>query len=124
MRSGPYEIAELNKGATGKCLLRLSLCYGSFAGWSTRLRVNQAWCFFLLALTSLKLLTFQENIHRKIGTDLSVGVEYRPLLSNNIIMKGGISTLLPGQGFRDIYNGIRVDINPLLAVFLDITLTY
>ena len=66
----------------------------------------------------------QENIHRKIGTDLSVGVEYRPLLSNNIIMKGGISTLLPGQGFRDIYNGIRVDINPLMAVFLDVTLTY
>jgi hypothetical protein len=73
---------------------------------------------------SLKLLTFQENIHRKIGTDLSMGFEYRPLLSNNIIMKGGISTLLPGQGFRDIYNGIRVDINPLMAVFLDVTLTY
>jgi len=73
---------------------------------------------------SLKLLTFQENIHRKIGTDLSMGFEYRPLLSNNVIMKGGISTLLPGQGFRDIYNGIRVDINPLLAVFLDVTLTY
>ena len=29
-------------------------------------------------------------------------MEYRPFLNNNVILKGGISTLLPGQGFRDL----------------------
>ncbi len=46
----------------------------------------------------------RSNIHRFIGTDLSTGLEYRPLLSNNIIIMFGVSTLVPGQGFSDLYN--------------------
>jgi len=73
---------------------------------------------------TLKLLTFQENIHRKIGTDLSLGFEYRPWLSNNLIMKLGVSSLIPGQGFRDIYNNIDVPVRTLFAAFMDVELTY
>jgi hypothetical protein len=31
--------------------------------------------------------------------------EYRPPLTENIILTGGVSALTPGQGFRDIYTG-------------------
>jgi hypothetical protein len=51
----------------------------------------------------LELLLFQDNLRHFIGTDYSIGVQYRPLLNNNIIIKGGISALVPGHGLRDIF---------------------
>lgn len=52
---------------------------------------------------SLEYLLHQNNIRHGIGWDLSLGVAYRPLLINNLQFTFGASTLLPGQGFRDIY---------------------
>ena len=51
----------------------------------------------------LEFLLFQSPIHHTIGTDYGIGVEYRPPLSENIILTGGASALQPGQGFKDIY---------------------
>ena len=59
-----------------------------------------------------------------IGTDVSMGFEYRPWLSNNLIVKFGASSLVPSQGFYDLYNGLRNAVNPLVAVFADVALTY
>ncbi len=53
----------------------------------------------------LELLLFQHGIRHSIGTDLGTGVEYRPPLSENIVLTGGISSLVPGRGFEEIYNG-------------------
>ena len=53
----------------------------------------------------LELLLFQRPIRHSIGTDLGMGVEYRPPLSENVVLTGGISSLVPGQGFEEIYNG-------------------
>jgi hypothetical protein len=72
----------------------------------------------------LKQFTFQETVHRHIGTDLSVGFEYRPLLSNNIIARFGVSGLIPGEGLKDIYNNLTGTQNPLLAGFLELNLAY
>ncbi|MBI3411807.1 MAG: hypothetical protein HY040_26040 [Planctomycetes bacterium] len=72
----------------------------------------------------LQTLTYQAKIAQAIGTDLSMGVEYRPLLSNNIILKAGVSSLIPAQGFRDLYNNLRSTVNPLFAVFVDVAFTY
>jgi hypothetical protein len=33
-----------------------------------------------------------------------VGAEYRPPLSENIILRGGVSALLPGDGFKQLYS--------------------
>ena len=38
-----------------------------------------------------------------LGLDCSLGVQYRPLLTNNIIFTAGIGFLVPGQGYKDIY---------------------
>jgi len=51
----------------------------------------------------LEFLLFQSPIHHTIGEDFGVGVEYRPPLTENIVLTGGVSALQPGQGFKDIY---------------------
>jgi hypothetical protein len=53
----------------------------------------------------LQLLLFQNHIHDRIGVDYGAGFIYRPPLSENIIIEGGVAALTPGQGLRDIYTG-------------------
>jgi hypothetical protein len=53
----------------------------------------------------LELLLFQAPIHHTIGVDSSIGVRYRPPLTENISITAGAATLVPGQGLRDIYTG-------------------
>jgi len=52
----------------------------------------------------LEAILFQEHIRHSIGLDSGVGLQYRPLLSENIVITAGFGTLLPGDGFRDIYS--------------------
>lgn len=53
----------------------------------------------------IELLLFQRPIDHSIGADLGAGVEYRPPLTENIVIRSGASVLVPGEGFRQIYNG-------------------
>jgi hypothetical protein len=53
----------------------------------------------------LELLLFQAPIRHSIGVDYSLGLQYRPPLTENITLTGGASALTPGRGFRDIYTG-------------------
>ena len=53
----------------------------------------------------LEAVLFQSNIHYAIGLDMGIGLQYRPLLSDNIVVTGGFGALAPGQGFKDIYSG-------------------
>jgi hypothetical protein len=50
----------------------------------------------------LELLLFQKPIHAGIGADSGIGVSYRPPLSENIVITGGVNALVPFQGFREI----------------------
>ncbi len=63
----------------------------------------------------LELLLFQSPIHHSIGEDASVGIRYRPPLSENISLTAGAAVLVPGQGLRDIYTG-----RTLFSVFTDL----
>ncbi len=54
---------------------------------------------------ALELLLFQRPIGHGIGTDFGAGAEYRPPLSENIVIRGGASALVPAQGCKQIYNG-------------------
>jgi hypothetical protein len=53
----------------------------------------------------LELLLFQAPIRHGIGVDYGIGAQYRPPLTENIVLIGGVSALSPGQGFKDIYTG-------------------
>jgi len=53
----------------------------------------------------LELLLKQPNIREDIGFEFGLGLEYRPLLNNNIIVKAFGGFLQPVGGFRDIFQG-------------------
>jgi len=53
----------------------------------------------------LELLLFQAPIRAGIGWDYSVGLQYRPPLTENIVVTGGAAFLTPTGGLRDIYTG-------------------
>jgi len=43
------------------------------------------------------------EVRKEIGWDFSIGFQYRPLLTDNFILSTGFGALLPGTGFKDIY---------------------
>ncbi|MDP9193265.1 MAG: hypothetical protein M3P06_16325 [Acidobacteriota bacterium] len=72
------------------------------------------------AVEPIEEVLFQGNIHHDLGTDLSVGLKYRPFLSNNVVIAGGAAALLPGQGFKDIYESK----DPLYHAFMNVILSF
>lgn len=67
----------------------------------------------------LQILLFQPGIRHSIGTDTGIGLQYRPPLTENIVITTGVSNLIPGVGFEDIFNK-RV----LISGFTTIRLTF
>jgi len=45
----------------------------------------------------------QPDIDESIGQDLSAALIYRPLMSQNLILRASFATLLPGEGFDDLF---------------------
>jgi hypothetical protein len=66
--------------------------------------VNANWAKFNRTEV-LETVLFQSNIHHAIGLDTGLGVQYRPLLTDNITVTAGVGTLFPGRGFKDMYTG-------------------
>ena len=52
---------------------------------------------------TLELLLKQPDVRKDVGVDVSLGIEYRPLLNNNIIVKAFGAVFQPVAGFEDIY---------------------
>jgi hypothetical protein len=46
----------------------------------------------------------------EVGWDLSLGFQYRPFLTDNIIVSAGFGVLIPGQGYRDVYQTSTVPV--------------
>jgi hypothetical protein len=67
----------------------------------------------------LQILLFQRGIRHSIGLDSGIGLQYRPPLTENIVITSGVSNLVPGAGFGDILNK-RV----LISGFTSIKLTF
>ena len=72
----------------------------------------------------LQQFLYQGNIDRFIGGDIGLGVEHRPLLSENVLFVGGVQMLIPGQGFRDIYDSFNGRVNALVAGFINVVFTF
>jgi hypothetical protein len=52
----------------------------------------------------LTALLFQAPIDRSVGIDFGGGAQYRPALSENIVVTGGAAAMRLGQGLRAIYS--------------------
>ncbi len=66
---------------------------------------------------SLQIVLAQPGIRHSIGLDSGLGVQYRPPLTENIVITAGVSNLVPGAGFEDIFNK-RVLISGFTAIRL------
>ncbi|HZS08338.1 MAG TPA: hypothetical protein VFD58_26125 [Blastocatellia bacterium] len=80
----------------------------------------------------LELVQYQPKIRHDLGHDLGIGFIYRPPLTENVIITGGLSGLKPGNGFTDIYSsncagtpqGCGAGRPPLWAAFMTVKFTY
>ncbi|HMD48670.1 MAG TPA: hypothetical protein VKG79_06220, partial [Bryobacteraceae bacterium] len=63
----------------------------------------------------IELLLFQSNIHAGIGADSGIGFSYRPPLSENMVITGGVNALAPFQGLRDFSTN-----RTLLSAFVNV----
>jgi hypothetical protein len=66
----------------------------------TFLNVNHIWTM-TTEVTQQVLMT--NHAGNDIGWDCSLGVQWRPLLTDNVIVSAGIGFLVPGAGYKDIY---------------------
>jgi hypothetical protein len=79
---------------------------------------------------ALSYLLFQPGIRKEIGLDLGAGFLWRPLLNENVVITAGLTGLVPGKGFDDIYSsicgvpGCGADSKKLWNTFVQIKLTY
>jgi len=76
------------------------------------------------------------NITPGVGWDLSGGVQYRPLLTDNIIFSAGLGALIPSDGYKAIYESNTIPVpgysSPpaghiddfLYSAFASVTFTY
>jgi len=78
---------------------------------------NQMW---FAHTDSLEVFLQQPDISREIGFETSVGLQYRPLLNNNVIFNVGLAAFWPGDGFEQIYESDKT----LYSVFTQMTLTF
>jgi len=58
----------------------------------------------------LKTVLQTDRVDPEVGWDFSLGFQYRPLLTDNIIISAGLGVLIPGTGYRDIY---KTNTNPV-----------
>lgn len=72
------------------------------------------------ATEPIELALFQGEIEKEIGLDLSVGVRYRPFMSQNIVLVGGAAALIPDNGFQAIFG----DDTALFTGFFNLILTF
>lgn len=94
------------------------------AGWDAQLTpkvkvVTNASHLWFDDTSSMEYVLGQGAIRGAIGWDLSAGTVWRPLLTDNVIVKAGVSALVPGNGFRDIYTA-----ETLYTVFAEVILTW
>jgi hypothetical protein len=86
--------------------------------------INNCNFMWLESSAVIEQYVFAGGINNFLGTDLSSGFEYRPFLNNNAIMTVGVSTLVPGSAFKALYNNPFGTVDPLVAGFAQLTLTY
>ena len=78
--------------------------YGLDADVTPKLKVftnvNYVWT---VTTEVTKQVLFTNHASNAIGLDCSLGLQWRPLLTDNVIVSAGVGFLVPGQGYKEIY---------------------
>jgi hypothetical protein len=96
--------------------------------------LNYVW---LAETAPINLALMTDQASNNLGWDASIGVKYRPLLTDNIIVSAGVGFFFPGSGYKDIYrsstaqisgypaiNGVNKVDSVLYNAFVTVTFTY
>lgn len=83
-----------------------------------KVELNASWLRFDTT-APLELALNDDHIASDIGWDLSIGMNWRPWLTDHVIVTAGHAWLLPGEGLRDLYGS-----GALQAGFVGLTLTW
>jgi len=95
---------------------------GADADIYPELRVSLNWNYVRFDSTEvLEALRQQSDIHKALGHDVSLSLTWRPFMSQNVVVRGSAATLIPGEGFDDLYG--REAATPHSILF-NIILTY
>ncbi len=54
--------------------------------------------------SSLSVLRNQAVTSKDLGVDISVGAQYRPFMSQNIVLNASAAALIPGKGLKQLYD--------------------
>jgi len=95
---------EQGRGA-GEFLIRefMSFNLGADFDLTPKLRgLRKLELFEIRSHEPLELLLFQRPIRHSIGTDVGAGFEYRPPLSENIVIRAGRRRWFPDKALQDI----------------------
>ena len=66
----------------------------------------------------LQVLRNQGGISRQLGVDLSLALQYRPFMTQNIVFNASIAGLLPGKGYRQLFNSDKRPYSALANLLL------
>lgn len=66
----------------------------------------------------LQYLRNQGPIDRHLGTDLSVGVQYRPFSSQNVVMNASVASLQPGKAYQQLFDSSERPYSVLVNLLL------
>ena len=84
------------------------------------MNANRMWFATTKVLDALRM---QEGINRSIGWDLSAALIYRPFLTQNVVLRLSGAVLLPGQGFKELFDTVDND-KRHYSVLTNLVLTY
>jgi hypothetical protein len=95
---------------------------GADADIYPELRLSLNWNYVRFDSTEvLEALRQQSNIDKELGHDVSLSLTWRPFMSQNVVVRSSVATLIPGKGFDDLYG--REAATPHSILF-NIILTY
>lgn len=84
------------------------------------MNANRLWFASTKVLDALRM---QEGIDRSIGWDLSAALTYRPFLTQNVVMRLSGAVLLPGKGFKELFDSAEGN-KRYYSVLTNVVLTY
>lgn len=72
--------------------------------------------------SSLSVLRNQKITSKALGVDVSVGLQYRPFMSQNVVLSASAAALLPGSAFKQLFDENKR--GPQYSALFNLIVTY
>ena len=72
--------------------------------------------------SSLGVLRNQAPPSKDLGVDVSIGAQYRPFMSQNVVLNASAAALVPGKGLKQLYDENKR--GPQYSVLVNLVVTY